>query len=100
MRHHPTLGGVMGTTGLDPEGRRGPFLVIHLGWESQRWAEEEEEEETELLRTVSSESCRSSWAIWSVSERWYGKWLRQFQGSALEGLRLLVGFSRVFRGAS
>lgn len=33
----------MSTTRLDPEGRRGPFLVIHLGWKSQRWAEEEEE---------------------------------------------------------
>lgn len=61
MRHHPTLGGVMGTTGLDPEGRRGPFLAIHLGWESQRWAKEEEGRQ--LLRTIISESLRSSWAI-------------------------------------
>lgn len=41
MWHHRPLGRVMGTTGLDPEGWRSPFLVIHLGWESQRWAEEE-----------------------------------------------------------
>lgn len=42
MWHHSPLGGVMGTAGLDPKGRRGPFLVSHLGWESQRWAEVEE----------------------------------------------------------
>lgn len=54
MRHHPTVGGVMGTTGLDRKGRRGPFLVIHLGWESQRWAEEEEGRQ--LFRTIISKS--------------------------------------------
>lgn len=61
MRHHPTLSGVMGTTGLDPEGRRGPFLVIHLGWESQRRAEEVEERQ--LFRTIISKSFRRSRAI-------------------------------------
>lgn len=52
----------MGTAGLDPKGWRGPFLVIHLGWESQRWAEEEEGKW--LLRTVTLESLRSSGAMW------------------------------------
>lgn len=76
----------MGTTGLDPERRRSPFLVIHLVWESQSWAEEEEEEDgKQLLRTITSESLRSSGATWRACGKWYGTWLRQSWGRTERG---------------
>lgn len=45
---------------------------------------EEEEEERQLLRTVISESLRSSWALWKVSGRQCGKRWRQPRGRTEE----------------
>lgn len=80
MWDHPTPGRVMGTTRLDSKGRRGPFLVIHLGWESQRWAEEERRK---LLKTIwkSQEGLGYLEDFWKT---WDLKWLRQSQGSTEE----------------
>ena len=54
---------------------------------ADRWAVEEEERQ--LCRTVVSESLRSSWALWKVSGRQYGKQWRQPRGSIEEDFHTL-----------